>query len=70
MVKTFKNLFPQNQLTIDLETCSITISDISKATGPIVTNFYIERPIKLIFIFYIENDMLSVLIRIASMRQF
>ena len=23
---------------------SITISDISKATGPIVTNFYIERP--------------------------
>ena len=23
---------------------SITISDISKATGPIFTNFYIERP--------------------------
>ena len=31
-------------LTFDLGSHSITISDISKATGPIVTDFYIEWP--------------------------
>ena len=33
-----------HSLTFDQGSHSITISDLSKATGPIVTNFYIERP--------------------------